>query len=77
MSSSGSVKIDLTKAKDIINNIAETIPGNNTVFSNYLIPILQELQEAYGYLPLPVLEWVSRRTGIPTSPRTSPVWRTP
>ena len=26
-----------------------------------------ELQDAYGYLPPPVLSWVSKRTGIPTS----------
>ena len=32
-----------------------------------LIPILQEIQEAYGYLPAEVLRWVSERTGIPTS----------
>ncbi|MBI9106004.1 MAG: NADH-quinone oxidoreductase subunit NuoE [Spirochaetales bacterium] len=32
-----------------------------------LIPILQKLQEAYGYLPVPVLKWVSGQTGIPTS----------
>ena len=34
---------------------------------SFLIPILQKLQEAYGYLPQPVLTWVSRETGIPTS----------
>ncbi len=32
-----------------------------------LIPLLQAIQEAYGYLPQPVLEWTSRRTGIPMS----------
>jgi NADH:ubiquinone oxidoreductase subunit E len=32
-----------------------------------LIPILQRIQEAYGYLPKPVLKWVSKKTGIPTS----------
>ena len=32
-----------------------------------LIPILQEIQEAYGYLPRPVLDRVSERTGIPSS----------
>ncbi len=32
-----------------------------------LIPLLQGIQEAYGYLPQPVLEWTSKRTGIPTS----------
>ena len=32
-----------------------------------LIPVLQRLQDAYGYLPPPVLKEVSARTGIPTS----------
>jgi NADH:ubiquinone oxidoreductase subunit E len=32
-----------------------------------LIPLLQQIQAEYGYLPEGVLEHVSRRTGIPTS----------
>jgi len=32
-----------------------------------LIPLLQKLQDAYGYLPAPVLKQVSEHTGIPTS----------
>jgi len=32
-----------------------------------LIPLLQDIQDAYGYLPPPVLEWVSKKTGIPIS----------
>jgi len=32
-----------------------------------LIPLLQQIQEAYGYLPAEILEQVSERTGIPTS----------
>ena len=32
-----------------------------------LIPILQQIQEEFGYLPEPVLDHVSTRTGIPTS----------
>jgi NADH:ubiquinone oxidoreductase subunit E len=32
-----------------------------------LIPLLQELQNGYGYLPMEVLKWVSGRTGIPMS----------
>ena len=32
-----------------------------------LIPLLQDIQEAYGYLPPPVLEWVSKKTGISLS----------
>ena len=32
-----------------------------------LIPLLQRIQEAYGYLPADILEYLSSRTGIPTS----------
>lgn len=32
-----------------------------------LIPLLQQLQAQYGYLPEEILEHVSERTGIPTS----------
>ena len=32
-----------------------------------LIPLLQQIQDEYGYLPASVLEEVSERTGIPTS----------
>jgi len=32
-----------------------------------IIPLLQRLQDAYGYLPTEVLTQVSRATGIPTS----------
>ena len=35
--------------------------------SELLIPLLQDLQDAYGYLPKEILEWVSHRTRIPTS----------
>lgn len=34
---------------------------------DHLIPILQRLQEAYGYLPREAVAEVSRRTGIPES----------
>ena len=32
-----------------------------------LIPLLQDVQDNYGYLPREILEWVSARTGIPLS----------
>ena len=32
-----------------------------------LIPLLQQIQDAYGYLPTDILEYVSGRTGLPTS----------
>ncbi len=35
--------------------------------SNDLVPILQQVQKAYGYLPKPILMTVSDRTGISAS----------
>ncbi len=32
-----------------------------------VIPILQRAQDAYGYLPKPILKEISKRTGIPLS----------
>ncbi len=32
-----------------------------------LIPLLQDIQDAYGYLPPQILKWVSAETGIPSS----------
>jgi len=51
---------DLAKAEAIL---AEMTP----VDSGDLIPLLQRLQDAYGYLPAEVLAEVSERTGIPLS----------
>lgn len=38
-----------------------------SVGSEDLIPILQQIQDEFGYLPEPILTYVSERTGIPTS----------
>lgn len=43
------------------------LASRQKVTADDLIPILQEIQEAYGYLPAEVLRWVSGRTGIPAS----------
>jgi len=53
-------KIDLAPALDVIASIAPVKAGD-------LIPLLQKLQDAYGYLPRPVLEAVADETGIPLS----------
>ena len=53
--------IDLGPAEKILAGIEQPVPPDA------LIPILQQLQEAYGYLPVSVLKWVSRQTGIPSS----------
>ncbi len=52
--------LDLEPARKIL----ESRPH---IGADELIPILQEIQEAYGYLPAEVLRWASGRTGIPTS----------
>lgn len=52
--------IDLGPAEEILSRLGKPEPDD-------LIPILQQLQDAYGYLPVPVLTWVSEKTGIPTS----------
>ena len=51
---------DLKPADKILHDAGRAQPGD-------LIPILQKIQEAYGYLPAEVLKEVSERTGIPTS----------
>ena len=52
--------LDLEPARKILE-------ARRKVIADDLIPILQEIQEAYGYLPAEVLRWVSGRTGIPAS----------
>ena len=52
--------VDLAPAERILDQMAPARPTD-------LIPLLQKIQDAYGYLPPPVLREVSRRTGIPTS----------
>jgi NADH-quinone oxidoreductase subunit E len=54
------MNVDLGPAEKILANRQNITPDD-------LIPLLQEFQEAYGYLPAEVLRWVSERTGIPTS----------
>jgi len=47
-----------------LNKILASNPATD---SNELIPFLQEIQNAYGYLPPPVLTELSTRTSIPAS----------
>ena len=60
MSANAEVGVDLGPAEGILAK-------RGAVGADELIPILQEIQEAYGYLPAEVLHWASKRTGIPTS----------
>ena len=57
-------EFDLDPAKNILDKITQ---DGSKVKGDDLIPILQEIQDAYGYLPSSVLTWVSKYTGIPTS----------
>ena len=52
--------IDLKPAEKIVKQFPR-------LTQDKLIPILQQLQDAYGYLPVSVLKWVSKKTGIPSS----------
>ena len=62
-----SLDIDTNPAREILKNHGVAEGSGNSNVSEILIPCLQEIQEHYGYLPKPVLEWVSGATGIPTS----------
>lgn len=52
--------LDLAPAREIIANMSPVRQGD-------LIPLLQQLQGAYGFLPLPVIAEVSRLTRVPLS----------
>jgi NADH-quinone oxidoreductase subunit E len=52
--------LDMAPAERILQQAGNVTPGD-------LIPLLQNLQAAYGYLPPAILAEVSERTGIPTS----------
>ena len=67
MDTTKDTSIDLGPAKKIIDRMSGGSAGGGRIATGALIPILQEIQEAYGYLPVPVLKWVSDRTKIPTS----------
>jgi NADH-quinone oxidoreductase subunit E len=60
--------MDLTKEASLdmerLNQILESVP---IASATDLVPILQKIQEAYGYLPAGVLMNVSNRTSIPAS----------
>ncbi|MFC1734880.1 NADH-quinone oxidoreductase subunit NuoE [Candidatus Hydrogenedentota bacterium] len=48
-------------------SMGEVLASFNEKTGDNLIPILQRIQEAYGYLPADILNEVSKRTGIPVS----------
>ncbi|MDZ7794779.1 MAG: NAD(P)H-dependent oxidoreductase subunit E [Spirochaetia bacterium] len=74
MSSKSDTKVpeaDLAIAKKIVQEFKKEaeagVSGGGEKTEDLLIPLLQQIQEGYGYLPEQVLGWVSRETGIPTS----------
>ncbi len=61
-------ELDMGPARLIVERFFQSSSrSDRRLPEDLLIPLLQQVQEAYGYLPQPVLEWVSERTAIPTS----------
>ena len=61
-------EIDLVPVDAIVAKFAETTEeGRQKISPGVLIPLLQQIQDHYGYLPVPVLAYLSERTGIPAS----------
>lgn len=61
-------RIDTGPAEEVLvkNGLNDGI-GHEREDRELLIPILQDLQHRYGYLPREILEWMSKRTGIALS----------
>jgi NADH:ubiquinone oxidoreductase subunit E len=59
-------RVDLGPAEQILVETEETDDGSVS-YKEQLIPILQKIQQSYGYLPGPVLTLLSSRSGIPMS----------
>ncbi len=60
MSETSVASLDFTALDEILSAMVE-------IGSSDLIPILQKIQNSYGYLPVDVLKEMSRRTGISAS----------
>ncbi len=60
--------MDFTKEASVNNErLEEILSAIGEVSSNDLVPILQEIQQAYGYLPPSILMDMSKKTGIAVS----------
>lgn len=57
MSNNKDAAVDMRPAQEVLEEIG-------TVTCDNLVPLLQEIQTAYGYLPAAVLLEISKRTGI-------------
>ena len=61
-------KLDLLPARRVLESHGiDSDSRKSFQTQELLIPMLQDIQEAYGYLPREVIEWVSDKTGIPTN----------
>ncbi|HVO38169.1 MAG TPA: NAD(P)H-dependent oxidoreductase subunit E [Spirochaetia bacterium] len=68
MDDKGDLQVDLRIARGIVEEFLSTnSAAGSRLPPDLLIPLLQKLQDAYGYLPAPVLTWASDRTAIPLS----------
>jgi NADH-quinone oxidoreductase subunit E len=68
MEAKGDPPVDLGIAERIVKEMISEVPTvADRLPADRLIPMLQRIQDSYGYLPPEVLMWVSGRTGIPTS----------
>ena len=52
--------LDLSKLEPVFERYKDVVNGA-------LIPVLQDAQDVFGYLPVPVLEIISTRLGVPIS----------
>ena len=60
--------IDVGLAREVLENHGLSGSDGRAAQSiEMLIPLLQDLQNAYGYLPREILEWVNVQTGIALS----------
>ena len=59
-------RVDLGPASKVVESARAVVRGGR-IEPDELIPLLQRIQNAYGYLPPTVLAWLSEQTGIPTS----------
>jgi NADH-quinone oxidoreductase subunit E len=57
--------VDVGPARKILEAIGSE--RGRAVNASDLVPLLQRIQAEYGYLPLPIMEWISRETGIPVA----------
>ncbi len=68
MNNATGTSLDLGRVKEILEKYGLSGDKRSSSRANeLLIPLLQDLQDAYGYLPREALEFLSKSTGIPTS----------